>query len=162
MQFETYKLIHCYKVYYVTLLEIYVYNSTTQFVSFYSGNSGSIISRNNHTTFNNTNMKILKTHFRKNDLYYTLIFRNDKVALYETRQEEDSDLCHFEVARIYIKPAHTAVGVDFEEAEVLTSNDGFGYDGSGAFIKRDNAIKHFLKLSAKLHRMAKQPTPLIT
>jgi hypothetical protein len=114
-------------------------------------------------------MKILKIHFRKNDLYYTLINRNDKVALYETRQTEDSDLCHYEVARIYIRPAHTAVGVDFEEAEVLTSNDDFGYDGSGAFIKRDNAMKHFLKLSATLTavqvkqtHMSKQPTPLIS
>jgi hypothetical protein len=114
-------------------------------------------------------MKTLKTHFRKNDLYYTLINRNDKVALYETRQEEDSDLCHYEVARIYIRPAHTAVGVDFEEAEVLTSNDDFSNDGRSAFIKRDNAMEHFLKLSAthtavqvKQTRMPKQPTPLIT
>jgi hypothetical protein len=86
-------------------------------------------------------MKILKTHFRKNDLYYTLIYRNDKVAIYETRQDEDSDLCHYEVTRIYIKPAHAAVGVDFEETEVLTSNEKFYYDGSGSFIKRDNAIE---------------------
>ena len=107
-------------------------------------------------------MKILKTKFRKNDLFYTLICRTDKVAMYETRQEEDSVLCHYEVARVYLKPAHTAVGVDFEEAEVLTSNDDFFYDGSGAFIKKDNAMKHFLKLSAKLHRTPKQPTPFVS
>ncbi|MCX6253696.1 MAG: hypothetical protein NTV31_04375 [Bacteroidia bacterium] len=107
-------------------------------------------------------MKILKTHFRKNDLFYTLICRNDKVAMYETRQEEDSVLCHYEVARIYIRPAHTAVGVDFEEAEVLTSNDDFFYDGSGAFIKKDNAMKHFLKLSKKLYHGPKTATPLIS
>jgi hypothetical protein len=107
-------------------------------------------------------MKILKTHFRKNDLFYTLICRNDKVAMYETRQKGDSVLCHYEVARIYIRPAHTAVGVDFEEAEVLTSNDDFFYDGSGAFIKKDNAMKHFLKLSKKLHRTPKTGTPLIS
>ena len=82
--------------------------------------------------------------------------------MYETRQDEDSDLCHYEVARIYIRPAHTAVGVDFEEAEVLTSNDQFYYDGSGAFIKKDNAMKHFLKLSEKLHRIPKTATPLIS
>jgi hypothetical protein len=105
-------------------------------------------------------MKILKTHFRKNDLYYTLICRNDKVAMYETRQDEYSDLCHYEVARIYIKPAHNAIGVDFEEAEVLTNNDDFFYDGSGAFIKKDNAMKHFLKLSNKLHRIPKNSYPV--
>ena len=103
-------------------------------------------------------MKILKTQFRKNDLFYTLICRNDKVALYETRQEEDSIRCHYEVARVYVKPAHTAIGVEFEEAEVLTSNEKFFHDGSGAFIGRDNAMKHFLKLSSKLIRMPKQPT----
>ena len=95
-------------------------------------------------------MKILKTKFRKNDLFYTLICRNDKVALYETRQEKDMARCHYEVARIYIRPAHTAIGVDFEEAEVLTSNEKFSYDGSGAFIKKDNAIKHFNELSVFL------------
>jgi len=107
-------------------------------------------------------MKILKTQFRKNDLFYTLICRNNKVAMYETRQEEDQIRCHYEVARIYIKPAHTAVGVDFEEAEVLRSNDQFYYDGSGAFIKKDNAMKHFLKLSEKLYRIPKAATPLIS
>jgi hypothetical protein len=106
-------------------------------------------------------MKILKTKFRKNDLFYTLICRNDKVALFETRQDEDMIRCHYEVARIYIRPAHTAIGVDYEEAEIITSNDQFYYDGSGALIKKDNAMKHFLELSEKLHRIPKTATPLI-
>ena len=96
-------------------------------------------------------MKILKTHFRKNDLFYTLICRNDKVAMYETRQDEDSDRCHYEVTRIYIRPAHTAFDVTFEKAEVLTSNDQFFYDGSGSFLKKDDAMKHFLQLTNVLH-----------
>jgi hypothetical protein len=82
--------------------------------------------------------------------------------MYETRQDEEQIRCHYEVARIYIRPAHTAVNVDFEEAEVLTSNEQFYYAGSGAFIKRDNAMKHFLKLSKRLHRIAKTATPLIS
>jgi hypothetical protein len=81
--------------------------------------------------------------------------------MYETRQDEDQVLCHYEVARIYIRPAYNAVGEDFEESEVITSNYDFDYDGSGAFIKRDNAMNHFLKLSAKLHGMPKQTTPFI-
>ena len=105
-------------------------------------------------------MKILKTHFRKNDLYNTLICKNDKVAIYETRKEKDSDRCHYEVTRIYIRPAHTAFYVDFEESEVLTSNDQFFYDGSGAFIKKDNAMKNFLQLSKELYRGVKQPNCL--
>jgi hypothetical protein len=52
--------------------------------------------------------------------------------------------------------------VDFEEAEVLTSNDQFFYDGSGAFIKKDNAMKHFLQLSKELYRSEKQPNRLDT
>jgi len=45
-------------------------------------------------------------------------------------RKKDSDRCHYyEVTRIYIRPAHTALNVDFEEAEVLTSNDQFFYDG---------------------------------
>ncbi len=34
--------------------------------------------------------------------------------------------------------------------------------GSGAFIKKDNAMKYFLKLSKELHRGVKQPTSLDT
>jgi hypothetical protein len=37
----------------------------------------------------------------------------------------------------------------------------FVTDGSGAFIKRDNPMKHFLKLLKRLHRMPKQALPLI-
>ena len=107
-------------------------------------------------------MKILKTHFRKNDLYQTLICRNDKVAMYETKQEEDIVRCHYEVTRIYIRPAHTAFDVDFEEAEELTSNDQFYYDRSGTFMEKDNAMKHFLKLSKELYRGEKHPSRLDT
>ena len=107
-------------------------------------------------------MKILETHFRKNDLFYTLISRNDKIAMYDTRVEKDSDRCHYEVTRIYIRSAHNAVGVDFEETEVLTSNDQFYYDGSGAFIKKDHAMNHFLQLSKELYRGEKQPCRLDT
>ena len=104
-------------------------------------------------------MKILKTQFRKNDLFYTLICRNDKVAMYETRQVEDSVLCHYEVARIYIMPAHTAIGVEFEEAEVITSNEKFYYDGSSAFIKKDNAMK-FYQINQKTDTYAKTTDPV--
>jgi len=58
--------------------------------------------------------------------------------MYETRQDEDMICYHYKIDRIYLKPAHTAFGVDFEEAEVLTSNDQFFYDGGGSFIKKDN------------------------
>jgi hypothetical protein len=78
--------------------------------------------------------------------------------MYETRQDEDTVHCHYEVIRIYIIPAYTAIGVEFEEAEVLTSNEKYFHDGSGSFIKNDNAIKHFLKLTKGLYRNPKQPS----
>ena len=66
------------------------------------------------------------------------------------------------MVRIYIKPDHTTFSLDFEEAEVLTSNERFFHEGSGAFIKKDNAMKHFLKLSKELHRGVKKLTRLDT
>jgi hypothetical protein len=105
-------------------------------------------------------MKLLKTHFRKNDLFYTLICSNNKVAMYKTRQEKDSDRCHYVITRIYIRPAHTALNVNFKEAEILTSNDQFFYYGSGAFIEEDNAMNHYLQLSKELYRGEKQPNRL--
>jgi len=47
---------------------------------------------------------------------------------------------------------HKAFGVDFEESEIITSNDQFLTDGSGSFRNVDNALKHFDKLSNKYVR----------
>jgi hypothetical protein len=95
-------------------------------------------------------MKTLKTEFRKNELDYTLLKRNDKVALYQIGPTEYPD--GYEVSRIYIMRPHKAFGVDFEESEIISSNDQFLFDGSGAFRNLDNALKHFDKLTNKLVR----------
>ena len=47
---------------------------------------------------------------------------------------------------------HKAFGIDFEESEIISSNDQFLFDGSGAFRNLDNALKHFDKLTNKLLR----------
>lgn len=47
---------------------------------------------------------------------------------------------------------HKAFGVDFEESEIISSNDQFLTDRSGAFRNLDNALKHYDKLSNKLVR----------
>jgi hypothetical protein len=44
---------------------------------------------------------------------------------------------------------HKAFGVNFEEAEVITSNNQFFSDGSGAFRSLNNALKHYDKLLKK-------------
>jgi hypothetical protein len=95
-------------------------------------------------------MKILKTQFRKNGLDYTLLKRTDKIALFQLGQLPDPD--GYEVCRIYIMRQYRAFGIDFEESEIITSNDQFISDGSGAFRSLDKALKHFDKLSNKLVR----------
>ena len=95
-------------------------------------------------------MKILKTQFRKNGLDYTLIDRNDKVALFRLGYDPSPD--GYEVCKIYIMRPHKAFGVDFEESEIISSNDQFLTDGSGAFRSLDRALKHFDRLSNKFVR----------
>jgi len=95
-------------------------------------------------------MKILKTEFRKNGLDYTLLKRTDKIALFQLGYLPEPD--GYEVCRIYIMRPHKAFGVDFEESEIITSNDQFFADGSGAFRSLDNALKHYDKLTKKFVR----------
>jgi hypothetical protein len=95
-------------------------------------------------------MKILKTKFRKNGLDYTLLKRTDKLALFQLGLSSVPD--GYEVCRIYIMRPHKAFGVDFEESEIISSNDQFLFDGSGSFRSLDNVLKHFDKLSEKLVR----------
>jgi hypothetical protein len=95
-------------------------------------------------------MKTLKTQFRKNGLDYRLLKRTDKIALFQLGPSSDPD--GYEVRRIYIMRPHKAFGVDFEESEIISSNDQFLFDGSGSFRNLDNALKHYDKLSAKFVR----------
>jgi hypothetical protein len=48
-------------------------------------------------------MKILKTHFRLNDLPYTLLKRNDKVLLYDIGGEFTDTIFYWEVDIIFIR-----------------------------------------------------------
>ncbi len=95
-------------------------------------------------------MKLIKTHFSKNGLDYTLIKRNEKFALFRLGGESYPD--GYEVSRIYVLPPHKAFGVEFEESEVISSNSQFLEDGSGAFRDFGNASRHFDKLTASVLR----------
>ena len=68
-------------------------------------------------------MKTLKTKFSKNGLYYTLLKRADKIALFQFGTSAEPD--GYEVCRIYIMPKHKAFGVDFEESEIISANINF-------------------------------------
>ncbi|HEY5525361.1 MAG TPA: hypothetical protein VIK26_08510 [Clostridium sp.] len=46
-----------------------------------------------------------------------------------------------------------AFGVNFEESEIISSNDQFIRDGGGSFRNLDNALRYFDKLSNKFVRM---------
>jgi len=94
--------------------------------------------------------KRLKSHFNKNGLEYTLLDRNDKVALFQLGPLEAPD--GYEVCRIYHMKEHEVFGVLFEESEKISSNDQFLSDGSGSFRELRNAFKHFDKLSKRLVR----------
>jgi hypothetical protein len=74
-------------------------------------------------------MEILKSEFRKKGLDYTLLKRTDKIALFQLGHLPDPD--GYEVCRIYIMRPHNAFGIDFEELEIITSNEKFLSDGSG-------------------------------
>ena len=92
-------------------------------------------------------MKTLKTHFRKNGLDYTLMKRTDKIALFHIGPSIAPD--GYEVSRIYIMRSHKALGVEFEESEIISSNSQFYPDGSGPFRRLEDALKHFDKMSSK-------------
>jgi hypothetical protein len=93
-------------------------------------------------------MKTLKTQFSKNGLDYTLMKCTYKVALFLLGPSSDPD--GYEVCRIYIMRLHKAFGIDFEESEVISTNNQFFTDGSGALKSLDNALKHYNKLSKKI------------
>ena len=95
-------------------------------------------------------MRTLKTQFRKNGLDYTLLKRTNKIALFQLGPSSLPD--GYEVCRIYIMRKHKAFGVDFEESEIITSNDQFYADGSGAFRSLVDALKHYDKLLNKFVR----------
>jgi hypothetical protein len=95
-------------------------------------------------------MKLLKTHFLKNGLEYTLLKRNKKVALFQLSLEPAPD--GYEVCKIYVMKKHEAFGVVFEESEIISSNDQFYKDGSGSFRTLDNALKHYDKLTSQIVR----------
>jgi hypothetical protein len=62
-------------------------------------------------------MKTLKTKFRMNGLSYTLLKRNDKVALYGIGGTYTDEILHWEVDKIYIRKDQ------FGERESIPTNE---------------------------------------
>ncbi len=89
-------------------------------------------------------MKILKTQFRLNGLPYTLLKRNEVVALYGIGGTYTDEILHFEVDVIYVRKDK------FGEREAIADNDTFGRDRSRCFKNKDLAYQYFDKLTAEL------------
>jgi hypothetical protein len=94
-------------------------------------------------------MKKLQMTFRKNGLNYTLLKRNDKVALFEL----DFGVSGYEVSRIHHQPESVICGRTIEAGEVLASNEVFGSEGSKAFSSsgKKRAETYFDALTASLN-----------
>jgi hypothetical protein len=83
-------------------------------------------------------MNTLETQFRMNGLPYTLIKRNDKVALYGIGGTYANENLHWEVEIIYIRKDK------YGEREHIAKNDDFGRDRSRCFMNEGLAPNTFL------------------
>jgi len=91
-------------------------------------------------------MNTLKIKFRLNDLPYTLIQRNEKVALYGIGGEYTYKILHWEVSKIYIRKDKYGI------RESLPTNEKFGRDLSRCFMNVEKALKYFDELTAILNQ----------
>jgi len=89
-------------------------------------------------------MKILKTQFSLNGLPYTILKRNDKVALYGIGGEFTDEILHWEVDIIYIRKDQ------YGEREAIATNDTFGRDRSRCFNNKEKALKYYDELTTEL------------
>jgi hypothetical protein len=79
-----------------------------------------------------------------NGLPYTLINRNDKVALYGIGGEFTDKILHWEVDIIYIRKDK------YGEREHIAKNDDFGRDRSRCFMNEKLALEYYDKLTSNL------------
>lgn len=86
----------------------------------------------------------MKETFRKNDLPYTLIKRNDLVAMYGVEGTFTDMILHYEVCKIQVR--RDIYGC----REAIPSNEQFGMEGSSAILNRSEAEQYFDELTDKL------------
>jgi len=92
-------------------------------------------------------MKKIKERFSKNGLPYTLIERNDFVALYGVGGTFTDKILHYEVYQIHIRDDQ------FGRREALPSNEQFGKDESRTFLTYEEALGYYEELTSRI-RMA--------
>ena len=102
-------------------------------------------------------MERLKTTFTKNGLPYTLIQRNDVVALYGVGGSFTDTILHYEVCRVKRINACEMFGSRVPAHEALPSNEEFGKEGSRAIVKLEKAKEYFDVLTKRLNIANKAP-----
>ncbi len=95
-------------------------------------------------------MRTLPESFRKNELPYTLLKRNDVVALYGVGGTYTDKILHYEVCQIHHQRERVFRGVVWEAGEALPSDEQFGRDGSRAIKNHDEALKYFDEITTSL------------
>ncbi len=89
-------------------------------------------------------MKQLEESFRLNGLLYTLIKRNEFIALYGIGGEYTDKVLHYEVDIIYIRKDK------YGERERIAKNDDFGRDRSRSFNNEVKALEYYDHLTDEL------------
>ena len=92
-------------------------------------------------------MKELKTSFRLNGLLYTLLDRNDLVAVYGISGTYTDEIFHWEVDKIYIRKDQYGV------RESIPTNELFGRDLSRCFMYKEIALRYFDELAIRLKQL---------
>ncbi len=94
-------------------------------------------------------MEKLKETFRKNDLQYTLIKRNELVAMYGVGGTYTNKIIHYEVCKIMFNKEHIMQGNLIPAGESIPGNERFGTEGSHAYTARDYkiALEYFDELT---------------
>ena len=96
-------------------------------------------------------MKTLRQSFVKNELPYTLIIRNDKVAMYGIGGTYTDKILHYEVCRICFNHGGAFGDAIIEPSETIPSNEKFGTEGSLAIIDYNEALEYFDELTVELN-----------
>jgi hypothetical protein len=90
-------------------------------------------------------MNTLKTKFRMNGLPYTLLKRNDKVALFGIGGDCSPEIRQWEVDKIYIRKDK------YVEREGIATNEQVGRDLIRCFMNEEKALKYFDELTTRLN-----------
>ena len=91
-------------------------------------------------------MKKLDESFKLNGLQYTLIKRNEYVALYGIAGTYTDKIINYEIARIKIR------NDDYEIREHVAANCDFGLEGSRCYNDDQKALEYYEELSTTLRK----------